>query len=591
MTERLFELRQSNKLAAKILVAFFVIALAMVMAFAPPVETVALANEVNQVCAAVGVIVAAVTGGAVAGGMLATAGVTATAAILTGTVSAFIAFLVAMGVGMTVASLIRLLTSESSLDKFGVSFWKTIKDVWDYNKQKVVCTAATFQMICAKIKQALGIDGTAPEPTASDYIFITSSAPTIDDLGLPTLNSWTLEEDKLPKPLTGVSSIGSLYYGKSGQEAQKTTYVSNYYIGTYRESGNIYGNIGLVVDDATYAFTTGVTLQEACGFVSKPIVNKASKSCWFIASEAWQTAFAGGYRSSIAKLKINGSDLIKTYSGNNGNYCYYSVSNGYLVAYVVDDNGKIIKPKSVENFLYYTFYLGYRPAFAYGDSKNKDKTILDNHSNIKDMSDVDYKKVTTESSDLRKTRTRNKDVTYDSKKDRTKSITDAIKSTGKTDVKGEVTLDSVGISDATTIDAVGSLDVSDVIGVVGVGASDISVPDTVTGDDVPVDVPTDNVIPFDVGPKLIKFSAEGISDKFPFCLPKFLKEQLNIMVADPQDPKFSIPFEVKSAKLKGDIDLDLTMGGKAKMVTKITDFFLCAALLVGLVFATKKLEF
>lgn len=590
MTERLFELRQSNKLAAKILVAFFVIALAMVMAFAPPVETVALANEVNQVCAAVGVIVAAVTGSAVAGGMLATAGVTATAAILTGTVSAFIAFLVAMGVGMTVASLIRLLTSESSLDKFGVSFWKTIKDVWDYNKQKVVCTAATFQMICAKIKQALGIDGTAPEPTASDYIFITSAAPTIDDLGLPTLNSWTLEEDKLPKPLTGVSSIGSLYYGKSGQEAQKTTYVSNYYIGTYRESGDIYGNIGLVVDDATYAFTTGVTLQEACGFVSKPIVNKASKSCWFIASEAWQTAFAGGYRSSIAKLKINGSDL-KTYSGNNGNYCYYSVSNGYLVAYVVDDNGKIIKPKSVENFLYYTFYLGYRPAFAYGDSKNKDKTILDNHSNIKDMSDADYKKVTTESSDLRKTRTRNKDVTYDSKKDRTKSITDAIKSTGKTDVKGEVTLDSVGISDATTIDAVGSLDVSDVIGVVGVGASDISVPDTATGDDVPVDVPTDNVIPFDVGPKLIKFSAEGISDKFPFCLPKFLKEQLNIMVADPQDPKFSIPFEVKSAKLKGDIDLDLTMGGKAKMVTKITDFFLCAALLVGLVFATKKLEF
>ena len=590
MTERLFELRQSNKLAAKILVAFFVIALAMVMAFAPPVETVALANEVNQVCAAVGVIVAAVTGSAVAGGMLATAGVTATAAILTGTVSAFIAFLVAMGVGMTVASLIRLLTSESSLDKFGVSFWKTIKDVWDYNKQKVVCTAATFQMICAKIKQALGIDGTAPEPTASDYIFITSAAPTIDDLGLPTLNSWTLEEDKLPKPLTGVSSIGSLYYGKSGQEAQKTTYVSNYYIGTYRESGDIYGNIGLVVDDATYAFTTGVTLQEACGFVSKPIVNKASKSCWFIASEAWQTAFAGGYRSSIAKLKINGSD-IKTYSGNNGNYCYYSVSNGYLVAYVVDDNGKIIKPKSVENFLYYTFYLGYRPAFAYGDSKNKDKTILDNHSNIKDMSDSDYKKVTTESSDLRKTRTRNKDVTYNSKKDRTKSITDAIKSTGKADVKGKVTLDSVGLSESTAIDTVKSLDVSDVIGVVGVSATDLAVTDTATGEETKIDAPTEEAIPFDLGPKLIKFSAEGIADKFPFCLPKFLYNQLNILVADAKDPKFKIPFKVESANLSGDIDLDLTMSGKAKTVTKITDFFLCAALLVGLVFATKKLEF
>ena len=57
------------------------------------------------------------------------------------------------------------------------------------------------------------------------------------------------------------------------------------------------------------------------------------------------------------------------------------------------------------------------------------------------------------------------------------------------------------------------------------------------------------------------------------------------------DPKFKIPFKVESANLSGDIDLDLTMSGKAKTVTKITDFFLCAALLVGLVFATKKLEF
>lgn len=590
MTERLFELRQSNKLAAKILVAFFVIALAMVMAFAPPVETVALANEVNQVCEAVGVVAGMLFGSATFSAMWATAGVTLTIALCSDIAAALICFLVAMGVGMTVATMITHITSEKSLDLLDISFWKDLQASWNRAKQKVVCSAAVFQMICAKIKQALGIDGTAPEPTASDYIFITSSAPTIDDLGLPTLNSWTLEEDKLPKPLTGVSSIGSLYYGKSGQEAQKTTYVSNYYIGTYRESGDIYGNIGLVVDDATYAFTTGVTLQEACGFVSKPIVNKASKSCWFIASEAWQTAFAGGYRSSIAKLKINGSDL-KTYSGNNGNYCYYSVSNGYLVAYVVDDNGKIIKPKSVENFLYYTFYLGYRPAFAYGDSKNKDKTILDNHSNIKDMSDADYKKVTTESSDLRKTRTRNKDVTYNSKKDRTKSITDAIKSTGKTDVKGKVTLDSVGLSESTVIDTVKALDVSDVIGVAGVSATDLAVTDTSTGEETKIDAPAEESIPFDLGPKLIKFSAEGIADKFPFCLPKFLYNQLNILVADAKDPKFKIPFKVESANLSGDIDLDLTMSGKAKTVTKITDFFLCAALLVGLVFATKKLEF
>lgn len=585
MTERLFELRQSNKLAAKILVAFFVIALAMVMAFAPPVETVALANEVNQVCEAVGVVAGMLFGSATFSAMWATAGVTLTIALCSDIAAALICFLVAMGVGMTVATMITHITSEKSLDLLDISFWKDLQASWNRAKQKVVCSAAVFQMICAKIKQALGIDGTAPEPTASDYIFITSAAPTIDDLGLPTLNSWNLEEDKLPKPLTGVSSIGSLYYGKSGQEAQKTTYVSNYYIGTYRESGDIYGNIGLVVDDATYAFTTGVTLQEACGFVSIPIVNKASKSCWFIASEAWQTAFAGGYRSSIAKLSLNGSQL-KT--DKNNNYCYYDVSKAKMKCYVVDDDGNVIIPKSVENFLYYAFYMNYRPAFAVVENNT---AILDNKSNIKDMSDADYKKVTTESSDLRKTRTRNKDVTYNSKKDRTKSITDAIKSTGKTDVKGKVTLDSVGLSESTVIDTVKALDVSDVIGVVGVGATDLAVTDTATGEETKIDVPAEESIPFDLGPKLIKFSAEGIADKFPFCLPKFLYNQLNILVADAKDPKFKIPFKVESANLSGDIDLDLTMSGKAKTVTKITDFFLCAALLVGLVFATKKLEF
>lgn len=589
MTERLFELRQSNKFAAKILVAFFVIALAMVMAFAPPVETVALANEVNQVCAAVGVIVGAVAGTLTTSAVLQAAGIT-TVAILSGCVSALIAFLVAMGIGMAVASLIATLTSEKSLNLFGVSFFKALKDVWDYNKQKVVCTAATFQMICAKIKQALGIDGNVAEPSANNYVFITSDTPTIDDLGVPALTSWEVEENKLPNPLLTVTAIGSVFCGKSGAEPKTTTSAGNYVIKTYRTSGNVYGNIGLVVDDATYAFTTGVTLQEACGFLSIPIVNKETKSCWFIASEAWQTAFAGGYRPSIAKLKINDS-VLKSYSGNTGEYCYYSVSNGYLVAYVVDDNGKIIKPKSVENFLYYIFYLGYRPCFAFGDSKNQDKTILDNHSNIKDMSDEEYKNVTTESSDLRKTRTRNKDVTYDSKKDRTKSITEAIKSTGKTDVKGEVTLDSVGLSESTVIDTVKALDVSDVIGVVGVGATDLAVTDTATGEETKIDAPAEETIPFDLGPKLIKFSAEGIADKFPFCLPKFLYNQLNILVADAKDPKFKIPFKVESADLSGDIDLDLTMGGKAKTVTKITDFFLCAALLVGLVFATKKLEF
>ena len=53
MVTKMFELRQSDKLVAKILVAFFVVALALVMAFAPAVETVALANQVQETVQAI----------------------------------------------------------------------------------------------------------------------------------------------------------------------------------------------------------------------------------------------------------------------------------------------------------------------------------------------------------------------------------------------------------------------------------------------------------------------------------------------------------------------------------------------------------
>ena len=50
MVTKMFELRQSNKLFAKILVLFFVVALALVIALAPPLETAAYASATNYVC-------------------------------------------------------------------------------------------------------------------------------------------------------------------------------------------------------------------------------------------------------------------------------------------------------------------------------------------------------------------------------------------------------------------------------------------------------------------------------------------------------------------------------------------------------------
>lgn len=565
MITKMFELRQSDKLVAKILVAFFVVALALVMAFAPAVETVALANQVQEtvqaINASVGVIVGYLVGNAVFSSACATAGITLTAAFGTAFVSALLAFLAAMGVSMLISSFIATLTSEKSQALLNADFLRAVSTSWDRAKQKVVCSAAVFQMIVSKIRQALGIESKDNNPGSSSTFKAVTAVPTMSDFDLPKLDGTSKTFDSI---VCGdvVGDIKSIYYYGKTQFRTSDIYASSGYSYFYDFSCN----------------TNNVPMVSLT-----PCININAKEMYLCC--------CGMSYYEIGSLNVNYSVSYKNhflFTGANGDEVNI-ISDVARHLYCIQPDGKIIKPESIANFIYLVLYKHCNAVSV----KVSDDVLIGN-DNVSDVSDSDAAKVNTfDKGNLKNLgKTKSLDATYSEKNDRTKGIYDSIKSTGKsTEVKGKVTLDSVGISDATTIDAVGSLDVSDVIGVVGVGASDISVPDTATGKDVPVDVPTENVIPFDVGPKLIKFSAEGISDKFPFCLPKFLKEQLNIMIADPKDPKFSIPFEVKSAKLKGDIDLDLTMGGKAKTITNITDFFLCAALLVGLVFATKKLEF
>lgn len=570
MVTKMFELRQSNKLFAKILVAFFVVALALVMAFAPAVETVALANQVNQVCAAVGTIAGMLMGSATFSAMWATAGVTLTIALCSDIAAALICFVVAMGVGMLVSSLVSYITSEKSLDLFDITFWQALQSSWDRAKQKVVCSAAVFQMIVSKIRQALGIESKDNNPGSSSTFKAVTAVPTMSDFDLPKLDGTAARYNEI-RDGGVVGDIKSLY------DSNKIYFRTD---SVYIDSGNCYYcdvfNVSTYNDPPVLALTPCINIKAKEMYL--PIISVT------LGVYASPFTYYGFFVNSNTCYKGN-----HIYTSNNGDEVNIIQDGIGYHLYCIQSDGKIVKPESIANFIYLILY---KHCNAVAVKISDD--VLSGNDNVSDVSDSDASKVNTfDNGNLKNLgKIKSLDATYTEKNDRTKGIYDSIKSTGKsTEVKGKVTLDSVGISDATTIDAVGSLDVSDVIGVVGVGASDISVPDTATGDDVPVDVPTDNVIPFDVGPKLIKFSAEGISDKFPFCLPKFLKEQLNIMVSDPKDPKFSIPFEVKSAKLHGDIDLDLTMGGKAKTITNITDFFLCAALLVGLVFATKKLEF
>lgn len=565
MATKMFELRQSDKLVAKILVALFVVALALVMAFAPAVETVALANQVQEtvqaINASVGVIVGYLVGNAVFSSACATAGITLTAAFGTAFVSALLAFLAAMGVSMLISSFIATLTSEKSQALLNADFLRAVSTSWDRAKQKVICSAAVFQMIVSKIRQALGIESKDNNSGNSSTFKAVTAVPTMSDFDMPEVDGTSKTFDSI---VCGdvVGDIKSIYfYGK-----------------TQFRTSDIYA-----FGSSSYFYDFSCETDNRPMVALTPCVNNNAKEMYLCT--------CGMSYSEIGSLNVNYRVSYKNhflFTGANGDEVNI-ISDVARHLYCIQPDGKIIKPESIANFIY---LLLYKHCNAVSVKVSDDVLIGNDH--VSDVSDSDAAKVNTfDKGNLKNLgKTKSLDATYTEKNDRTKGIYDSIKSTGKsTEVKGKVTLDSVGISDATTIDAVGSLDVSDVIGVVGVGASDISVPDTATGDDVPVDVPTDNVIPFDVGPKLIKFSAEGISDKFPFCLAKFLKEQLNIMVSDPKDPKFSIPFEVKSAKLKGDIGLDLTMGGKAKTITNITDFFLCAALLVGLVFATKKLEF
>ncbi len=567
MTERLFELRQSNKLAAKILVVFFVIALAMVMAFAPPVETVALANEVNQVCAAVGVIVGAVAGTMTTSAILQAAGIT-TVAILSGCVSALIAFLVAMGVGMAVSALITTLTSEKSLNLFGVSFFKALKDVWDYNKQKVVCSAAVFQMIVSKIRQALGIESKDNNSGYSSTFKAVTAVPTMSDFDLPELDGTEARYNEI-RDGGVVGDIKSLYQSKKTWFRTDSVYIDSklcYYCDVF--------NVSTYHDPPVLALT--------------PCVNINAKEMYLPIISVTTGLYASPY--TYYGFFVNRSTCYKgnlIYTGNGDEVNIIQGNTGYHL-YCIQPDGKIVKPESIANLIYLVLYKNYNVVAT----KISDD-VLSGNDNVSDVSDSDAANVNTfDNGNLKNLgKTKSIDGTYTEKKDRTKAIYDSIKSTGKTDVKGEVILDSVGLSEATAIDTVKALDVSDVIGVVGVSATDLAVTDTATGEETKIDASAEEAIPFDLGPKLIKFSAEGIADKFPFCLPKFLYNQLNILVADAKDPKFTIPFKVESANLSGDIDLDLTMGGKAKTVTKITDFFLCAALLVGLVFATKKLEF
>lgn len=399
MVTKMFELRQSNKLFAKILVLFFVVALALVIALAPPLETAAYASATNYVCEAVGVIVGAVAGSLTTSAVLQAAGITSVA-ILSGSVSALLAFLAAMGIGMAVSALITTLTSEKSLDSFGVTFWKALKDSWDDKKQKVICSAAVFQMIVSKIRQALGIESKDNNPGSSSTFKAVTAVPTMSDFDMPEVDGTSKTFDSI---VCGdvVGDIKSIYfYGK-----------------TQFRTSDIYAFGG-----SSYFYDFSCETDNRPMVALTPCVNNNAKEMYLCT--------CGMSYSEIGSLNVNYRVSYKNhflYTGANGDEVNI-ISDVAHHLYCIQPDGKIIKPQSIANFIYLLLYKHCNAVSV----KVSDDVLIGN-DNVSDVSDSDAAKVNTfDKGNLKNLgKTKSLDATYTEKNDRTKGIYDSIKSTGK----------------------------------------------------------------------------------------------------------------------------------------------------------------
>lgn len=576
----------SNKTAKRILTVVFTVCLALVIAFCPIATTIGYANVVNQCFEVVGFIVGSVGGGFATKACLAAAGITTTAAF-TSVVQAFVILLAAMGVGIAVSSIIHILTSEESLDSFGVVFWETLKNCWDSTVMKFKCSAAMFSVLVQKVKSYFGIGVENHNDYYTDFPFKNSKTP-VDVDYYKTNYPATIETyhfssngiDKIHQHCVINNDEDFLLHNCKG--------CSNSLCG-YRESSFNSCTVDPLCDFDLLEKTVTITMRNtgntisfynkyddySCCFIPLPVVY--NKGLYFSYLTCLNT---GSFLCSInSNLRYNG---YKLQCDTSSNTCYYNdgTSNTYL--YFLFSDGVIEPASSVEEFLY--------NLFISGGSVVQCKTALTSVSTTDDITDEINKKLTVAGSvdgvipkdaDATTVKPKSKDVTYDKTKDVTKTVVGKL--TGYNVKSGDVVIDGTAVKG---LDITDSLDIADAVSITNVAAEDVVIEDTATGTDV--SLPADGFVDWVLGVNLIKSASSGITEKFPFCIPTYLKSQLNILVADEKEPIFKIPFKIKSANIGGDIEIDLT---RFDSLIKITDFFLLAILVVGLAFSTKKMFF
>lgn len=584
--QSLMMITHSSKTSKRILSIVFTIGLALVLAFCPIAQTVAYAEAVDSLNEIVSYILSFVAADVSANTFLVLAGCAVSPVILSSTIYSLIILLVACGIGIVVGTVVRLLTSES----FSVAFWETLKTSWDRTVHRFKCSAAMFSVLVQQVKSYFGIGVEDHNDYYTDFPFRNSKTPVNVDY----------YKSKYPQ----TSLVYNFYFKPLNKDVTHTHRVINNFndyilcqcvgCGTYGCNFPIVNDTSCSVDplcdfelsDKTVTITmrnTGNTISFSnisdngdCRFIPYPVVY--NKELYFAFLTCYN--YDNNYLCSInSKLKYNG--YVLGYSSEKKT-CYINdgTSNTYL--YFLFSDGVIEPVDSQANFLYNLFIAG--------GSVVQCKTALTNVTTTDDITD-DIKKslsvagsvdgVIPKDADATTVKPKSKDVTYDKTNDVTKTVVGKL--TGVNVKSGDVVIEGSGVKG---LDITDSLDIADTVSITNVAAEDVVIEDTATGTDV--SLPADGFIDWVLGVNLIKSASSGITEKFPFCIPTYLKSQLNILVAEEKEPIFKIPFKIKSANIGGDIEIDLT---RFDSLIKITDFFLLAILVVGLAFSTKKMFF
>ncbi len=554
----------SNKKVNKIITAFFIIGLAMVLAFCPIVQTVALAESAQettqQVLKVLSFLGATIWGTAASQAALVAVGIS-TPVMLTSALGTIITILIGLGVGVAVSSFVGWIL-DCLFDNCGATFWTYCKESWDRAHNKLLCSAAVFTLLVTQIKTALGIG--EGSNSSSKFPYVTKNENPID------IDS-TISSSK-ERFLSAINNDVYAYYYNNDVNLT-VSQIGPYTFKIKTPISNwMADHFAIYLDDEK---KFDFTFLDVPRYFVTPYLDEDKKLLYF--------------RS--VNYEFNRLDTFSPsgYCGNtlysNDKSIYYNIYDDKgevtqsIGLFAVDKNNTIHVTNNTLNLLYLLFVEGYA-LYEYplkiSVKNGEDVTNYDN--SVTKVTNV------TNVKNVYNTGTYSKDVTYDEEKDGISSIVDTFASatTAGNTLAGDV---SIGLSDV----AVGTLSqataIADAASTTAVDASKVTAVDSAGVSTSLVNTP---FIPWTTSLGLLKTASSGISDKFPFCIPSYLSEQISIIVADPKEPIFKLPFNLDTFDISETVNIDLT---KFEKVTKVTDWLLVIVLIIGLCFATKKLMF